>query len=357
MFAVLLSGGVGSRLWPVSTRLHPKPFIKLDNGLSIYQNTVQRLQDLSIKGLVNVTGRDLCDKVRKECDQVIDDQKLKADDVGYLLEPFGRGTAAAIACATLWLREHNMLDEIMLVTPSDHVIGNFDAFSKAVEHAKLLAQDGKIVTFGIKPTTPETGFGYIKYNGNAVERFVEKPNLETAIEYVNRGQYLWNSGMFCFKASVMLDEMSKHCPDILAASNRAYDGGHRKHGNVVEMVGYQFAGVRDDTIDYAIMEKSDQIAVVPCDINWSDVGSWTAVASLFEKDDQGNVKKGDVILRGVSDCYIHSENKPVAVIGVKDLIIVESENGILVVHKDKVQDVKHVFNELDQRPKDEANKS
>ena len=337
MHIVILSGGVGSRLWPLSRKAHPKPFIKLPCGKSILQNTFFRALHLDPEGIINVTSNEFVFKIKEELSAL-----STTLEPTYILEPFGRNTAAAIAMASLWVDSN----ELILVMPSDHLIENEEAFANAVASAKALAEQNRIVTFGIKPNGPETGYGYIEFEGNAVKNFVEKPSQEKAIEYIASGNYLWNSGMFCFKAGVMLEEMKKHCPDILAQSQICFESSKAQKTTSLKLDSATFAHVRDDSIDYAVMEKSDKVSIVPCDIGWSDIGNWNALAKISAQDENGNVASARAILSKTSNCYIESQNRIIATIGIKDLVIVDTPDALLIANKDNVQDVKNIYNRL-----------
>lgn len=343
---VILCGGVGSRLWPVSRDQHPKPFIRLADGQSLLQKAFLRGALLSdTEEILTVTNRDLFLKTKEEYSEVNKDQLATS----FILEPFGRNTSAAIAAAAVYVAEAYGEDAIMLVLAADHLITDQVAFSKAVSEATMLAVQDKLVTFGIQPDAPETGYGYIEAEGNKVLRFVEKPSLEIAQEYLNSGRFLWNSGMFCFKSGVMLQEMEQYCPDILSMTISCINKSHMvKENNFVqlELDPDSFSRVPDNSIDYAVMEKSTQVAVIPCNIGWSDIGSWSALGDLSEPDEEGNRIDGKALLYDVSDCYIQSSKRVVGAVGVDNLIIVDTPDALLVVNKSRSQDVKHLYAEL-----------
>lgn len=342
---VILCGGAGSRLWPVSREAHPKPFIRLADGQSLLQKAFLRGANLdSVTEVLTVTNREFFFQTKDEFGEV----NTRALNTNYLLEPFGKNTAAAVAAAAIFLMERDP-HSIMLVLPADHLVANQAAFAEAVSQAVLLAQQDKLVTFGIKPDAPETGYGYIEAQGNNVLRFVEKPDAQTALNYVESGNYLWNSGMFCFKAEAVLREMGKHCPSIVAAvkaclnvSKIATAEGYKQ----CELDADLFSAVPEDSIDYAIMEKSDSVAVVPCNIGWSDIGSWNALGDLSVADSAGNRIEGEALTYNATNCTIRSDGRMIGVVGVQDLIIVDTPDALLVAHKKSAQDVKQIYAQL-----------
>jgi mannose-1-phosphate guanylyltransferase / mannose-6-phosphate isomerase len=340
---VILCGGAGSRLWPVSRELHPKPFIRLADGQSLLQKAFLRGAALSgVKEILTVTNRDLIFKTEDEFREV-NTAKLATS---FILEPFGRNTSAAIAAAVLHMVKTYSEDTIMLVLAADHLIAHQGAFSDAVSEAIELAEKGKLVTFGIKPEAPETGYGYIEAEGSKVVRFVEKPSLEKAEEYLASGNFLWNSGMFCFKAGAMLEAMETHCPDILSSTKACIAKSRVTTGKAfaeLSLDSDSFSQVPDNSIDYSVMEQSDQVAVVPCSIGWSDIGSWSALGGLSAPDADGNRVEGHALLHDVSNCYIQSNKRVVGAVGLDNLIIVDTPDALLVADKSRAQDVKHVY--------------
>ena len=348
MYVVILSGGVGSRLWPVSRKLDPKPFVKMPNGRSILQNTFVRILEVECKGLISVTASEFLFRIQKEWDEV-ESTYLQGINHSYILEPFGRGTAAAIAMASLYIAEQYGEDELILILPSDHIISDEISFKASVMQAIKLAEEGRIVTFGIKPTTPETDYGYIEYSGNNVCRFVEKPSSEKAREYFLSGHYLWNSGMFCFKAKSMLREMHKHSSDILTDSEVCFAASKKDLKNQLTIDEKTFKNIRENSIDYAVMEKSDTMAVIPCDIGWSDIGNWNAFSKLFPENEEGNIFRGNVVSSNSRDCYVESmdyNNKLIATVGLKDLVIVDTPDALLVMNKFYAQSIREVYKSL-----------
>lgn len=348
LFPTILCGGAGSRLWPVSRELHPKPFIRLADGQSLLQKAFLRGAALPGAGeIVTVTNRELFFKTRDEFAEV-NPSRLP---VSFILEPFGRGTAAAVASAALHVCAAHGPDAALVILPADHLIVDGAAFARAVAQALALALAGKLVTFGIRPDAPLTGYGYIEARGNEVLRFVEKPALEEAREYLRSGRFLWNSGMFCFTAGAILKEMRRHCAPIVEAVEACAARSRSARGEgwyQVELDSEAFAHVPEDSIDYAVMERSDRVAVVPGEFDWSDIGSWSAVGDLAAADGDGNRIEGDAVLHDVSGCYIRSQ-RLVGAVGVHDLLIVDTADALLVAHRDHAQDVKSLYAKLKTR--------
>ena len=343
---VILCGGAGSRLWPVSRETHPKPFMRLADGQSLLQKAFLRGLALpEVPEILTVTNQDLLFKTQEAYRQV-NPQGLPTPMV---LEPFGRNTAAAVAAASVQVQRTHGDQAVLLVLPADHLITDQAAFAAAVAQAQNLALQGRIVTFGIHPESPETGFGYIQAEGHQVKRFVEKPDLDTARQYLATGGYYWNSGMFCFTAGAMLREMAQHCPDILQATQACLDKSNSqtlKAGQPLSLDADSFAQVPDDSIDYAVMEKTQAIAMVPCQIGWSDIGSWAAIVELTEADAQGNRVQGQALMHKSENCFVQSTERMVGVVGVNDLIIVDTPDALLVANKHNSQDVKHIYSQL-----------
>ena len=341
---VIMSGGSGSRLWPLSRQLNPKQFLPLANDLSMLQVTIQRL-----KGIDSALPLLICNEQHRflAAEQL---RQLNLEQANILLEPVGRNTAPAIALAALQACNESD-DPILLILAADHLIKDVEAFQTCIQTALPLAQDGKLVTFGIVPTHAETGYGYIEQGidvgvgGFKVSRFVEKPDLVTAQEYLANGSYFWNSGMFMFRASRYLEELETYRPDILAACRAALAGGSQDmHFTRVDEAA--FAACPDDSVDYAVMEKTADAVMVPLDAGWSDIGSWTALWDVSDKDQQGNVFKGDVLNQQSRNTYVHADSRLVATVGLDDLVIVETKDAVLVAHKDHVQDVKKIVEQL-----------
>lgn len=342
----ILCGGAGSRLWPVSRELHPKPFIRLADGQSLLHKAFLRGARLGgVKEILTVTNRELYFKTRDEFAEVNE----TGLSTSFVLEPFGRNTAAAVASAAVRVAQLHGDDALLLVLPADHLIADEAGFARAVAEATQLARAGRLVTFGIRPDSPETGYGYIKAAGNEVAQFVEKPSAEKAKAFLQSGEYLWNSGMFCFAAGAVLEEMSRHCPDLLAAVRDCMKASTVATGDgfsQVDLDPESFAGVPDISIDYALMEKSRRVAVVACSIGWSDVGSWSAIGDLAPSDADGNRLEGETFLHNASGCYIRCGGRLVAAVGVKDLLIIDTPDALLVAEKSHAQEVKHIFAQL-----------
>jgi mannose-1-phosphate guanylyltransferase len=349
LIPTILCGGAGSRLWPVSRELHPKPFIRLADGQSLLQKAWLRGVVLpDVAETMTVTNRELLFKTEDEYREVAGTQR-KGVVNSFILEPFGRNTAPAIAAAALQVAATHGDDAFMLVLAADHLIADQPAFAQAVAQAVKLAAQGKLVTFGIQPESPEIGYGYIEADGNAVLRFVEKPSFEKAQEYVSSGRYLWNSGMFCFSAGAMLREMQQHCPDILSATRACLEQSRKAQGKgyvQIEIDPETFERVPDNSIDYAVMEKSKNVAVVSCSIGWSDIGSWSALGDLTAPDAQGNRIEGEALLHDVSNCYIQSNQRLVGAVGINNLIIIDTPDAVLVADRARSQDVKHLYTRL-----------
>jgi len=346
---VILAGGTGSRLWPLSREMYPKQVINLTGDKSLLQTTLQRVHDLpDILPPIIVVGEEHRFLTKSQIEELDIFPKYH-----ILLEPLGRNTAPAICGAALFARRQTKDEPVLLVLPADHLITKNNAFTLAVTRAAELAQQGSLTTFGIVPDHPETGYGYIaRGEGDKVSSFVEKPDLATAEKYLAQGTYFWNSGMFSFPTSVLLEEMDKYCPDIVKAMEQAVDQGS------VDGVFFRFdkkamAESPSDSIDYALMEKTDRAAMVEADIGWSDIGSWKAMWQVSAKDERGNVTCGDVLLEDVSNSLIRSEDTLVAALGLQDTIVVETADAVLVAPMDRSQDVKAIVNRLKKEQRQE----
>ncbi len=349
LIPTILCGGAGSRLWPVSRLQCPKQFIQLEDGESLLQKAFLRGALLSnVENVLTVTNHELFfkieDEYRKVCD--IPNQPVSTS---FILEPFGRNTAPAIAAATLQVAESHGNEAILLVLPADHLISDQLSFENAIAQACILAKGRKLVTFGIQPTSPETGYGYIESNGNEVVRFVEKPSLDKAQEFFALDSFLWNSGIFCFSVGTMLQEMAKHCPDILESTRNCLVQAKKsadQGSSHLDISAEDFMDVPDDSIDYAVMEKTENAAVVACDIGWSDIGCWKSLGELIAPDSHNNRIQGDVIIQDSKNCIIKSENRIVGTVGVENLIIIDTPDALLVADKHRSQEVKYIYAQL-----------
>ncbi|MDD3618257.1 MAG: mannose-1-phosphate guanylyltransferase/mannose-6-phosphate isomerase [Desulfobulbaceae bacterium] len=346
---VILAGGTGSRLWPLSRELYPKQLIKLLGSRSLLQTTLERVKALpGAAPPVVVVGEEHRFLTKTQIEEL-----NTFPEYHLLLEPVGRNTAAAICGAALFVRQYLDNGSVLLVLPADHLITAVDAFVAAVREACLLAEAGNVTTFGIVPTSPETGYGYIaRGEGNRVLSFVEKPDLQTAREYVAGGRHLWNSGMFAFTVETLLAELSRYEPVLIEQMTRAVADG-KWDGVFFRLDREAMEPCTDDSIDYALMEKTERAAVVEADIGWSDVGSWRALWELADKDDRGNVLSGDVILEDVENSLIRAGDSLVAAIGLRDTMVVETADAVLVAPIARSQDVKKIVEQLKLRGRNE----
>jgi len=341
---VILSGGSGTRLWPYSRSMYPKQFLPLVNDQTLLQNTISRLPEGFPAPIV----------VCNEQHRFLVAEQLRAIDVqsqGILLEPTGRNTAPAIASAALHAMQLED-DPLIMVLPADHVIENIKAFHGAILDAITVAQEGKLVTFGVVPTYAETGYGYIQAEGQgtirSVSNFLEKPDKENAEKYAASGKHFWNSGMFVFKASTLLNNLTKFKPSIVKQCRSAY-GKAEPDLDFIRLDEAAFEKCISDSIDYAIMEpasKLNEVAVVPLEAGWSDVGSWSSLWDVLEKDSEGNSVRGDVLLHDTHNSYIQGEGKLIAAVGVRDTIIVQTDDAVMVAVKDKAQEIKQIVESL-----------
>jgi len=353
LIPVILSGGSGSRLWPLSREMYPKQLLPLVNDTTMLQDTALRTA-----GIADITPPMV---VCNEEHRFMVAEQLRQLDMpasAVILEPCGRNTAPAIAVAALEGLAQGA-NPLLLVLPADHVIKDVERFQAAVAAGVPLAAAGKLATFGVVPTSAETGYGYIKAGepldagGYRIERFVEKPNRATAEQYLASGDYYWNSGMFMFSAQRYLDELEQFAPQMLAACREAYSQVTRDK-DFTRLGAEAFARCPSDSIDYAVMEKTADAVVIPLDAGWNDVGSWSALWEIGARDDAGNVVKGDVLLQGVSNSYIAAQSRLVAAVGVCDHVIVETADAVLVAHKDHVQEVKTIVNLLNTQARPES---
>jgi mannose-1-phosphate guanylyltransferase/mannose-6-phosphate isomerase len=346
---VILSGGSGTRLWPLSREAYPKQFLPLASEQTMLQATWQRVAPIAARGPLVIANEEHRFVAAEQLQQV------GAEPAAIILEPVGRNTAPAIAVAALEATRDGG-DALLLVLPSDHVINNETAFRSAVQAAAAAAEAGKLVTFGIVPTGPETGYGYIKAADGqglrAVERFVEKPDLGTATRYVSSGQYYWNSGMFLFKASRYLQELECFQPAMLAGSRQAWQQA-RRDADFTRLDKEAFTAVPSDSIDYAVMEKTADAVVIPLDAGWNDVGSWTALRDVSQQDGDGNAHQGDVIAIDCRNTYAYAQ-RLVALVGLDDVVVVETDDAVLVGKADRMQEVKTVVAQLKAEGRSEA---
>ena len=355
LLPVVIAGGIGSRLWPVSRTLLPKQFIHFQQfGGSLFQNTLNRLngiEDISQPLVVcNEEHRFLVAEQLRALDEL--DSKI-------LLEPFGKDTAPAVAMAALCAIQENP-DALLLVLPADHIIKDTDRFQSAIGQAEKLAKKNKLVTFGIVPDAPEVGYGYIEKgsqlegsDGFAVARFVEKPDLAAAISYLEARTYFWNSGMFMFSAQLFLGELEVYSRDIYEVCVETF-AAIIKDNDFMRIPGSRFSACRSDSIDYAVMEKTANAAMIPLDAGWNDLGAWEALWKVGSKDAAGNVISGDVLLNQVNNSYIQAESRLVAAVGIEDTVIIETADSVLVSNKKSAQTVKQIVEQLEAKKRTES---
>jgi mannose-1-phosphate guanylyltransferase/mannose-6-phosphate isomerase len=349
---VILSGGAGTRLWPLSRELYPKQLLPLASDKTMLQETIRRLTGLD--GLTAPLV--ICNDAHRF--MVAEQVNQLGQKPAIILEPCGRNTAPAVAMAALFARNNNE-DPLLLVLPADHIIANVATFQQQVAKACEAAEQGALVTFGIVPTAPETGYGYIRADksttaeGYPVANFVEKPDLATAQSYLDCGDYYWNSGMFLFRASRYIEELASFRPDILSACEKAF-AGLTQDLDFMRLGAEDFAACPSDSIDYAVMEKTDRAVVYPLDAGWNDIGAWSALWDVKAHDAAGNVMLGDILVKNARNCYLHGTKRLIAAVGVEDLVVVETADAVLVAKRDQVQDVKDIVNQLKQCGRDEA---
>ncbi len=350
LIPVILSGGAGTRLWPVSRQAYPKPFMRMGDGQTLLYKTLDRALAVADGGhVVTVTAQDHYFLTR---DEYLRHPRGADTQARFLLEPAGRNTAPAIVLAALDVRARHGEDAILLVLAADHLIRDIDNFAAAVRDAAALAADDYLVTFGIQPTHPETGFGYIHADarigdsgGRRIEAFVEKPDRATAEAYLAAGDYFWNSGMFCFSARALLAAAAATAPEVLRAAEACYAASKTE----VDPLAFEresFLAQPDISVDYAIMERATKRAMVPAKFDWSDIGSWKSISELDEADERGNRVRGSAILIDADNCYVQSEHRIVAAVGVRDLVIVDSGDAVLVADRDRAQSVRAVVDRL-----------
>jgi len=351
LIPVVLSGGSGTRLWPLSRELYPKQLLPLVGTQTMLQDTVLRLSGLDVAAPIVVCN---------EAHRFLVAEQLRligAPAQAIVLEPVGRNTAPAIALAALTAVAAGEGEALLLVLPADHVIRDLKAFHAAVQAAVAAAQAGHLVTFGVVPHAPETGYGYIRRGapqGRAwrIDRFVEKPERATAEAFLATGEYYWNSGMFVFGARRYLEELQRHAPDIAAACERAMSAA-RRDLDFTRVDAQAFESCRGESIDYAVMEKTADAVVVPLDAGWSDVGSWSSLHDACEQDADGNVIRGDVLAEETHNSYLHAQSRLVAVVGLENHVVIETKDAVLVAPRDKVQDVKSLVARIKQSGRSE----
>ncbi len=352
---IILSGGSGTRLWPLSRSLNPKQFLNLVDEFSLFQKTALRVKNEEIfHNPIVVCNNEHRFIAAEEL------QKINVTPKLIILEPTGRNTAPAITVAALNAVESKS-DDLILVMPSDHVIQDEKSFIENVQASVKAAQEGYLITFGIIPNTPETGYGYIKRskklanfdNVFEVEKFIEKPKKEVAEEFLKQGEYLWNSGIFMFRASIYLEVLQKLEKDIFIHCCGAYNKAI-KDLDFVRLFAEDFEKCSNISVDYAVMENAEKVAVVPISVGWSDVGNWQALSEISEKDSNGNNLIGDVVALKTKDCYINSKNNLIATIGVKNLIVIALKDATLIANKDNAQDVKELFEILKKQKRAEC---
>jgi mannose-1-phosphate guanylyltransferase len=354
MLAVILSGGSGTRLWPVSREAMPKPFMRLGNGASLLQRTVARAVTAGCRDCLIVTNREYGFRTSEEIEAMHGGAPRQA---ALLLEPVGRNTAPAIAAAALWAQDAGHADEPMLVLPADHLIQDESRFAAQVAQAGEIASAGRIVLFGIRPTMPETGFGYIECaeagaDGSApVRRFVEKPDAEKAAEYLASGRFYWNSGMFCFTAATIVTALGQFAPEVLESARAALAAAKKdaRSAQRTELDRAAFEQAPNISIDYAVMERAENVVALPGDFGWSDIGSWKAVAQELPADAAGNTVSGEVVLADCVNTHIQSEDRLVAAVGLRDVVVVDTPDALLVCDRHSTQKVKDVVVELKRR--------
>jgi mannose-1-phosphate guanylyltransferase/mannose-6-phosphate isomerase len=360
LLPVILAGGAGTRLWPVSRETMPKHLADIIGRESLLQLTARRVTaNADAAKLITVAAQHQDLLIHRQLDAI--DPNLARH---RLLEPTGRNTAAAIALAALYARQTFGGDAVLWVCPSDHLIRNQDALATAVDQALPVAAGGDLLTFGIEPTRPETGYGYIKSGApvgersdtavRQVDRFVEKPDLETAESMLRDGGYLWNSGMFLFRADRIIEELGAHEPDILSMTEAAFEASVASEDGSLRPPRELYERIPSQPIDKAVMERATRIAVVPCDPDWTDLGSWHAIWEISEKDGDGNAARGDVLLEGASNCLVQANSRLVACAGVQDLAVIETEDAVLVVDRQRSEPVKKAVGTLNAAGRNET---
>ncbi|MEM6338323.1 MAG: sugar phosphate nucleotidyltransferase [Pseudomonadota bacterium] len=346
MQAIILAGGKGSRLWPVSTENNPKPFIKINSNLSLLQQTYLRAKNLEeISGIITVSNRKYIGKINSEYLSVthIEGPFIKNS---FISEPVPRNTAPAITAAAIQVNKLYGPEEMLLILPSDHIIDDKKEFKKSVARAKQLAKLNKIVALGIIPDHPNTNYGYIKQENEKILEFIEKPNIDLARNFIDSGEYLWNSGIFCFKAGIFLKEMEKNAPSVLQDVKNCVNSSKLSNSedySELKLNLDSFSSIKVNSIDYELMEKSKSLMVVPSNFVWKDVGSWETLSACYAADTDGNKINGSAILKDTKNCYVENKEKNIAIIGVQNLTIINSDNGILIADKSHSSEVKNLF--------------
>lgn len=349
---IILSGGIGSRLWPLSQKENPKPFIKILDEISFIQKTFLRAQSIKfVKEIVTVTNRELLDKTKASYDSIAHN----TIHTSFILEPFGRNSAPAISVAAQYIKDKYGEDTILLVLPADHLIKNEIEFKKSVDKAISLAKDNKLVTFGITPNSINTGFGHIMASGEKVEQFLEKPNKKKIEALLKTGNLFWNSGIFCMGVNTFCNEMVKHSPLLLSQARKCINNASftMEGATTQREIRYQdFKEMENISIDYALFEKSNNIFVVKSNIGWSDIGSWTDLGKNFSKDKDQNEIIGQVILKEVENCTIYSDDGIIVGRGLNNLIIAKVGNEILIINKENTNDVREIALEVENYKKE-----
>ncbi len=357
---VIMAGGSGTRLWPLSRKLYPKQFLPLVGDSSLFQETMSRLNGLDILPPLSICNEEYRFIVAEQIREVgaFSGQGV-VNNGGIILEPVGKNTAPAIALAALHAAAKHGDETVLLILASDHQIRHVSLFQQAVKKAEPIAREGKLVTFGIVPSGPETGYGYIRADMSLdasvafpVQAFIEKPDYDTACAYINAGSYFWNSGMFLLQAGRYLEELGKFRPDILESCKKAY-AKTEPDRDFLRVDQEAFEACPSESIDYAVMEKTSDAVVVPLDAGWNDVGSWSALWDVNEKDHNGNAFRGDIFLHDTRDSLVHADYRLVTTVGLRDMVVVETRDAVLVADKNKVQDVKVLVDRLKAEDRDE----
>lgn len=354
---VILSGGSGTRLWPLSRKLRPKQFLPVHTDKTLFQETILRLHKISTGNLVINDPMVICNNEHRFF-VAENARSINLDLDKIILEPVARNTAPAVAVAAITSLKKGD-DQVLLVLPADHVIQDTESFKIAVEEGLALANQGNLVTFGVVPTKPHTGYGYIECGDGIsdsafkIRSFKEKPNTETAEEFLAKGGYYWNSGMFMFKASTYIDALNKYAPEVAEHAAESIDNAH-KDLDFIRLQEQSFSLCPDISIDYAVMEKTDKAVVVKLEADWCDIGSWGALLEIGDKDEDGNVCRGDIIVKDSKDSYFYGSHKLITAVGVQDLIVVDTKDALLITNRNKSEDVKDIVNSLKEKNRSET---